>query len=825
MPGTFGRLLQLYRTKAGLSQEQLAERAGVSTNAISSLERGLRLAPHSATLDRLVAALELDDRGRVEMEEAAKLARAHRIQAQGQQQSDFLDETILHNLPPELTSFVDREKEVPEIKELLRSHRLVTVVGAGGAGKTRCAIKIAAETLGVFSDGVWVAELALISDPALVATTIARTLKVQEVPNRPLLETVIAFLKRKHLLLLLDNCEHVIDEARRVGAAIMHDCSDVSILATSRESLSIAGEQTYRMPSLPVPTLDPISAEEMSQYGAVRLFGDRAFAADNRFKLTVDSASHVADICRRLDGIPLAIELAAARVSTLSPQELAQRLDERFRLLTGGDPSALPRHRTMRALIDWSYDLLSDDERRLFRKLSVFAGGFTLGTATAVCAAGVLDEIAVLELLSSLVAKSLVQAGTAVGETRYRLLESTRQYARQKLGDDGEETATAHAHARAFLDLAECLCSDWETEPDRAWDARAEPELENFRAALSWSFGASGDVLLGHRLACALLPVWFTFAQAEGRRWMRYAQQDTAQTPSAITAALDLAEAQLAGMLGERRLSLPPAERALARYREVGDAGGIALAQRQIGTAFLFLGRVQQGEMLLREALEVLQALGKRRSAIVAMNFSATARLLVGDFAAARQGFAEARAAARYIGAERFAGYVALSLAEMDFRSGDGDEALRLANEALAVVRASGDTHGVARALHNVAAYLVALRRFEEALTAARDALNAACEAQFPVGVAWALQHLAAIAALRSSLTTVEDRRRAACILGYVEGYRGRLEAVREYAQQQEYDAMMQALRNALGEDELSRLMAMGSTWTEDQAFAEAMSI
>ncbi len=820
MAERFARLLKRHRIEAGLSQENLAEFSGVSTDEISALERGLRRAPHKATLDLLIAALSLDDDARLEIEEAAKLGRARGPEAQ---------HVLLNNLPSELTSFVDREREMREIKGKLQSHRLVTLVGTGGSGKTRCAIKIAAELLDGSDDGVWFAELGPISDPALVTSVIARTLRVQEAANRPLLDTLLAYLKRKRLLLILDNCEHLIHEARHVAAAILQDCANVRVLATSRESFNIAGEQVYRMPSLPVPSASQLqSASEISHYGAVKLFSDRAASADNRFTLTVESAPYVADICRRLDGIPLAIELAAARVKVLSPRELAQKLDERFRVLTGGDRSALPRHRTMRALIDWSHDLLSDDERQVFRKLSIFAGGFTLETAVAVCSDGENDEIAVLDLLSSLADKSLVQAEVVADDTRYRLLESTRQYAREKLGDAREEQPISLAHARAFLALAQQLFDGWEITPDRTWHAQAEVELDNFRAGLSWAFGPRGDVLLGQCLVGALHRVWYTFAPAEGRHWVGTAQEQVvADTPVAVLASLDIAESDLAWLLNQHKASLAPAERALTRYRELADPRGIAAAQGQIGRAQLFLGKTAEGEALLLQALETFRALGARKAVVSALQCLGLARNSVGDLHGARQYYNEALAGWRVLGADRAAASVLISLAEVEFRHGNADAALPLAREALSLFRAFGSTHIATIAEFNIAAYLVALHRYGEARTASRNAMTAAKDAQFSAGVVWTLHHLAAIAALRPSanLPVIEDRRRAARILGYVDARLAALEALREYTEQQEYDAMITTLRDALDENELTKLMQEGSTLSEDQAVAEAMLI
>jgi predicted ATPase/class 3 adenylate cyclase len=736
---------------------------------------------------------------------------------------------LSNNLPPQLTSFVGRDEVVSEIKALIENHRLVALTGSGGVGKTRCAIQIGAELLDGSGGGVWLAELAPISDPTLVARAIAQALNVQERPNRPILDTLIAYLKRKRLLLILDNCEHVIEEARRVVAALLHGCAEVYILATSREPLNISGEETYRMPSLAVPpSAEMLLKEGTARYGAVHLFVDRAISSDKRFVLREENASHVLEICRRLDGIPLAIELAAARVKVVSPQRLAQMLDERFRVLTVGDRSALPRHQTMRALIDWSYDLLSNNERAVFRKLSIFAGGFTLESASVVCGNKVIDEIATLDVLSSLVDKSLVQAEEVGSGTRYRLLESTRQYGREKLNESGAYDAVARTHATAFLALAEELEGAWETTPDRAWYARAEPELENFRAALEWAFGTSGDVLLGQELAGTLRSVWANYGAAEGRRWVQTAREVTdAQTPATTLAALDLAEVYLAAMLAQHKASLTAGQRALARYRQLGDPSRTAYAQRFVGRELVLLGRIAEGETLLTQVLAEARELGARRFTSLVLENLALARQFAGDLAGARQYFAEALAIARSIGAERFAATFAMNLAEAEFRGGDAAAALRLAGEALGVYRAFNNTRNVANILSNIAAYLVALGRYDEARTSAREGLAAARDTQFVVVVAFTLQHLAAAAALRPNgeASSRDEHALAARLLGYVDAQLATLEALREYTEQQEYDRMLPALRDALGADECAKLRAEGSTWNEDQAVAEAMLI
>jgi predicted ATPase/DNA-binding XRE family transcriptional regulator len=806
MVESFARLLKRHRVVAGLSQERLGELAGVSTDAIGALERGAHRAPYKATLDLLIKALALDDSARREIEEAAAAARNHRPKVQ---------RFGVNNLSPQLTSFVGRENDVAEIKEQLQSHRFVTLVGTGGCGKTRCAIEVARSVLDEYEDGVRLVELATTSDPALVSTRIARTLSLRDAPDRSMLDALLVFLKHKHLLLVLDNCEHVIDEGRRIVAAILQACPNVRVLATSRERFSIAGEQAYRVPSLPVPS-------------AMQLFCDRAASADNRFVLAFETAPYVAEICRRLDGIPLAVELAAARITVLSPQELAQKLGERFRVLSTGDRSAMPRHRTMRALIDWSYDLLSDEERLVFRKLSIFSGAFTLKLAAAVCNDDGVDEIGMLSVLSSLVDKSLVQAHSRERPARYRLLESTREYAREELIDSGMEHTLASRHAGAFLGLAERLHDTWQTTPDRTWVAEAEPELENFRAALDWALGAGNDVLLGQQLAGGLERVWFALTPVEGRRWVQTAQRHVdAATPPAIAAALDLAEALLYTHFGRRKACRIAAERALVHYRKTSNQRGIAAAEHLIARAQIFLGEIEEGAARLERTLASTRSLGARKSYSNVLESLAHVCHLRGDLSGARERYSEALTAARIAGVERTAASIVQCLAEVEFRDGDASAAVLLADEALAMFTAIDvPGEGLGARLNRVA-YLIALGRFDETLPEARDAVMASRDAQFPMAVAYTLHHLAAIGALRpeSDGHGFEVRRRSARILGYVETRLAALEAARDHTEQQEYEAVVSALSDALGENELSKLLAEGSVWSEDQAVAEAMLI
>ncbi|MGA8098807.1 MAG: NB-ARC domain-containing protein [Candidatus Cybelea sp.] len=362
-------------------------------------------------------------------------------------------DAIPNNLPIQQTSFRGRERDLEEVKALLAQRKLLTLFGSGGVGKTRLALQVGAEVLDHYPDGVWLTDFAPITDPELVSSLIAKEIDMPQVEGRRIDESIQQWLRRKKLLLILDNCEHVLEAVAVIANAVIRSCPDVRLLATSRQALGVSGEVVYGLPALAIPEkLAGLSSAEAIEYGAIALFVDRVKAADTRFIFTDDNAPIVAEIFRRLDGIPLAIELAAARVKILSIPNLAQRLNERFKILTGGSRTALPRQKTLSALIDWSYDLLTPQEQMLFIRVGIFAGGFSLDAAAAVCSGENLDEIDILDLLSSLTDKSLVVADTASEQERCHLLESTRAYALEKLTRAGAREQLAHRHAKYFRD-------------------------------------------------------------------------------------------------------------------------------------------------------------------------------------------------------------------------------------------------------------------------------------------------------------------------------------------------------------------------------------
>jgi len=445
---SFGEWLRKQRRSLDLSRQALADQVGCAEVTLRRIEAGT-LKPSQE-----LASILLEKVGIPKADHSQWISFARGL-------SSLPDSSLpsllkpKSNLPAPLTTFIGREKEQAQVIQLIDKHRLVTLTGSGGVGKTRLSINVGGQVLGNYSDGLWLVELAPLADPALVPQTVAATLGLEERTNRPILATLIDHLRGKRLLLILDNCEHLIQASAEVAESLLRSCPDVHILATSRELLGVAGEKSFRVPSLSLPnSARPIRAASLAQYESVRLFVDRALTAFPGFALTDDNALAVAQVCHWLEGIPLAIELAAARIELLRVEQIAERLDDRFQLLTGGGRTALPRHQTLAALIDWSHDLLTKPERILLRRLSVFVGGWMLEAAEAVCVGDGIQQSQILDLLTQLVNKSLVIAERAQGvEARYRMLETMRQYAWEKLMASGEVDALRKRHAMYYLML------------------------------------------------------------------------------------------------------------------------------------------------------------------------------------------------------------------------------------------------------------------------------------------------------------------------------------------------------------------------------------
>ncbi len=786
----------------------------MSAGGISVLERGTRRAPQRETMNLLADALELSPSDRERFEDAARRGGSARRR---HAEATDVPTRHRHNLPYALTSFVGRDREIELLRAHVGGHRLVTLAGAGGVGKTRLALETGHSLVDEFADGVWLIELAPIADAALVGQRIAETLGVNAASESTASDALVDHLVERRALIILDNCEHLLGSCAAIVKQLLARCRDIRIIATSREPLRLIGERVFRL-------------QPLSEASAIELFLDRARGVSPGFTIADEddeSWRSVRVICEELDGIPFAIELAAARASALSLKTLADNISERLNLLRYVDSTAISRHSTMRTLIDWSYDMLAQDEQRVFDALSVFGGGCTVEQATEVCSDANTPTVRVLEILTSLVEKSLVVVDFEADDARYGLLETSREYGREKLVARGDFDSIAHRHAAAYLKLAEQVEIAWSTAPNRAWLTRARAELENWRIAIHWALGERHDVLLGQRVAGALQPVWITFALTEGRRWCRLALENVdKRTPCKVIAALEYAEAIVSFLGGESTIALPAAETASARFRELGDRRGIVKAETIAGRVLLELGRYDEAERRLFDALEIARNIDDQLLAAVALQGLGLSRGIAGDLEASRAHVEEALAIATAASADRIALVAGMVAAEAHFSGGETDTAIKLGEDAVQVARDLGDEFAQMRTLANLATYLVAANRIGDARNAAREALQFGYLAQGATTLVWALQHLAMVAALqRVDGEDRDEKARAARLLGFTGARLASLGAHGDFSEQQERERLQRVLADTLPPATLAVNVSAGAAMTQAQAIEEAMAI
>ena len=564
-------------------------------------------------------------------------------------------ETTPNNLPHQLTSFVGRDAELAEVKKLVEECRLVTLLGIGGIGKSRLSLQAGAELLDAFRDGVWLVELATLTDPGLVAQTVASVLGVKEAPGRPVLEALVKFFRDRQLLLILDNCEHLLGACADLVRQLLQAGPHAKVLGSSREPLRIAGETTYAVPVLP-------------ESSAERLFVERARAAKSGFRLNGSRAA-VASICKRLDGIPLALELAAARVRSLSPEAIAARLDDRFRLLTRGDQTALPRQQTLRALIDWSYELLDEPERAVFRRLAVFAGGWTLDAAERIASFGAVAAADVLDRLTALVEKSLVVVD-ADGE-RYRYLETVREYAYERLTESHELADARQRHLEHYLAFA---------EKARADPARMDPERENVLAAHVWCDRAPNGAALGLQLATQTKHYWFNRGLLLLGR--RVALEALARGPTAENALersrVLLGAGQFSNFMSHYSEGKQYLEQSLALARSLGDERRIAVTLYPLGMAYHGAGDIAAAEKHFQEAVAATEKLGDQRELASALNGLGQLYRSQGALEAARRLYERCLDLSRTIGDREFIAVGLLNIAMLEISTNESERARQL---------------------------------------------------------------------------------------------------------------------------------------------------
>jgi predicted ATPase/class 3 adenylate cyclase len=631
------------------------------------------------------------------------------------------------NLPSlELTSFIGREREIQEVGALLAAHRLVTLMGPGGTGKTRLSLQTAADLSERFPHGVWLVELAPLADPAGVTQTVATVFSVREVPGRALLDTLADYLRGREALIVLDNCEHLTHPAAELAAALLRGCPKVRILATSREMLGVAGERTYRVPLLSLPdAAGGASVQRLTQFDATRLFLERAALSNPNLTVTDAQAPLIIDICARLDGLPLAIELAAARARVLTIGQIAKRLDDRFRLLTGGSRTGLPHHQTLRATVDWSYDLLSEDERGLWRRLSVFAGGFSLEAAEAICADGFTEDV--LELLVRLVDKSLVIVDATSSDVRYRMLETIRSYGRDRLRESGEEREQTQHHLAWHVRLAEEADPHLRGPDQVRWLDRIELDYDDFRQALEASKTEAPALEARSRLAIALARFWSLRGYLrEGRAWLEGFVSEPALPPAA-RAGVAYGAGTLAFQQGDYAQAETMCNESLSIYRALRDTSGIALVLNILGSIARNRGDYQRAGVLLEESIALSRQAGDAWALADALNILGVASRRRGDHDRATALFEESLALWRKLGDKSGLATSLGHLGVVARHHGDYVRARTLHDESLKVRRELRDNRNTAAALSSLAvvAYYQGDARadalFEESLELSRE--------------------------------------------------------------------------------------------------------
>jgi len=760
-----------------------------------------------------------------------------------------------NNLPIHLTSFIGRENEIAEVKQELDEHRLVTLTGSGGTGKTRLSLQVAVGLLDRFDHGVWFIELASLADPDLIPQTILSSIGISEQPNKAPLEVLKEYLHEKKMLIVLDNCEHLVSASAHVANTLLNAAPNLKILASSREALGVKGELSYPVPSLSLPNPKHLpTIEQLSQYEAVRLFIDRALLVDPHFVVDKDNAPFIAQICHRLDGIPLAIELASARVKVLSVEQISKRLDDRFRLLTGGARTALPRQQTLRALIDWSYDILLENERLLLRRLSVFAGGWALEAAEEICTGKGIDAYDILDLLTQLVNKSLVVVMNQDrgGETRYRMLETIRQYAREKLLETGDSEIIRQQHLAYFVKLVKQAEPELYRSDQLRWLNRLDDELDNLRMALEWAF--INDVEAGLRIAA--IPWRFWQARVYFREigeWLehlleRYNLVDALHAQALAvysfcmfrrgnfpeTIKLAKQSLQMARVLSNQGLEAfslsflgvftilqgstgaggPLLEQSLAIYRALGDKVGQANVLEWLSNDHRDIERATD---FSRESLRLYRELGHLSGMIGSLTALSRLTMWRGDFSSPTPWLEEAILISRQLGDVTSEEEPLITLGNLAYWQGNYQLAIAYHQEVLTLCERVGDHFQYLWAHIHMAYPVLRQGDIHQARELFEASIRSTQKAGLLIGLVFSVEGLAS---LNVNQGQVE---RATRLFAWADAMREKIGDYRPPVEQVSVDKDLAVIHTKVADAEYAHLLAEGRTMTVEQAIALAL--
>ena len=804
----FGEWVRQRRHILDLTQQELADQVGCARITLRRIESG-GLKPSKA-----LAKILLEKLGVPSTEHETWLQFARGLSGFPGNSIDHSKSKPLTNLPASLTTFIGREKEQAEVIELIAKHRLVTLTGPGGVGKTRLSFKVAEKRLEKFADGVWLVELAPLLDPMFVPRTTAMAIGLRDERQRPLIDMLCNYLRQKKLLIILDNCEHLLDACAKLADILLKNCPSLKILVTSREPLGILGEAIYQVPSLRRPELQKL-LNAFRDFESVKLFEERAQLAQFDFSLTPENAPSVAQICHRLDGIPLAIELAAAKIGTFSSEQIAKQLDDRFNLLTEGNRVALPRHQTLRASIDWSWGLLTESERILMRQLSVFAGGWTLEAAQMVC------DGDVFKLTNTLVNKSLILVEHKQGwEPRYHMLDTIRAYTLEKLKDSGGTKIVFLRHLLFFTNLVEEAEKSFRGPDQAIWYHRLDNELNNLRIALTW-LEKPENAELKLRLAAGLWRYWKNRGHShEGREHLQRILENVSITPtrqaSAYARALNAAGA-LAYYEGDFSYSEKSREEALEIFRALNNKPGIADCLNGLGNTSISQGHYDSARGFYREGLLIRKDLGDTWGVARLLGNLGLLAFFQTDYIQARAYHLESLSLFRELQDEEGAANELINLGDVVLSQGELMAAKSYYEESGRISKKLNDKWGFAYAIKGTADVAFRQNDFPAASALYRECLMLFQKTGDPIGLPFALESVAALAIVK------DDQERAARILGAAETLRNSTNSPLPPPYRPGYQTNLNILRQQLSSERFNVAWSEGCFMTFNEVVAYAL--